>query len=142
MSDSLWPPWTVAHQASLCMGLPRQEYWSGYPFPSILCTDNKKLSKRNFPGGLVTGNLHSNAGDMGLIPGQGTRIPHATEQLSLGTATTKPVHSRAQRREACVLQLKKPLRAATKTQHSQNLKKKKTWLESRLVEQLITHLIT
>jgi len=26
-------PWTVAHQASLAMGLPRQEYWSGLPFP-------------------------------------------------------------------------------------------------------------
>ena len=28
------PPWTVAHQASLSMGFPRQEYWSGLPFPS------------------------------------------------------------------------------------------------------------
>ena len=27
-------PWTVAHQAPLSMGLPRQEYWSGLPFPS------------------------------------------------------------------------------------------------------------
>ena len=27
-------PWTVAHQASLRMGFPRQEYWSGLPFPS------------------------------------------------------------------------------------------------------------
>ena len=27
-------PWTVAHQASLYMGFPRQEYWSGLPFPS------------------------------------------------------------------------------------------------------------
>ena len=26
--------WTVAHQASLTMGFPRQEYWSGSPFPS------------------------------------------------------------------------------------------------------------
>ena len=25
--------WTVAHQASLSMGFPRQEYWSGVPFP-------------------------------------------------------------------------------------------------------------
>ena len=31
-------PWTVAHQAPLSMGSPRQEYWSGSPFP--------------FPGGL------------------------------------------------------------------------------------------
>ena len=24
--------WTVAHQAPLSMGFPRQEYWSGLPF--------------------------------------------------------------------------------------------------------------
>ena len=27
-------PWTVAHEAPLSMGLPRQEYWSGLSFPS------------------------------------------------------------------------------------------------------------
>ena len=27
-------PWTVAYQASPSMGLSRQEYWSGLPFPS------------------------------------------------------------------------------------------------------------
>ena len=26
-------PWTEAHQAPLSMGFPRQEYWSGLPFP-------------------------------------------------------------------------------------------------------------
>ena len=26
--------WTVAHQAPLSMGIPRQEYWSELPFPS------------------------------------------------------------------------------------------------------------
>ena len=34
MSDSFVTPWTVAHQASLLMGFPRQEYWSGLPCPS------------------------------------------------------------------------------------------------------------
>ena len=33
MSDSLVTPWTVAHQAPLSMGFPRQEYWNGLPFP-------------------------------------------------------------------------------------------------------------
>ena len=28
-------PWTVAHQALLTMEFSRQEYWSGYPFPSL-----------------------------------------------------------------------------------------------------------
>ena len=27
-------PWTVARRAPLSMGFPRQEYWSGLPFPS------------------------------------------------------------------------------------------------------------
>ena len=27
-------PWTVAHQAPLSTGFPRQEYWSGLPLPS------------------------------------------------------------------------------------------------------------
>ena len=34
MSNSFATPWTVAHQASLSMGSPRQEHWSGLPFPS------------------------------------------------------------------------------------------------------------
>ena len=33
VSDSA-TPWTVASQASLSLGFPRQEYWSGLPFPS------------------------------------------------------------------------------------------------------------
>ena len=27
-------PWTIAHQAPPSMGLSKQEYWSGLPFPS------------------------------------------------------------------------------------------------------------
>ena len=34
MPDSFATPWSVAHQAPLFMGFPRQEYWSGLPFPS------------------------------------------------------------------------------------------------------------
>ena len=34
MSNSFATPWTVAHQAPLSMGFPRQEHWSGLPFPS------------------------------------------------------------------------------------------------------------
>ena len=30
----LWPPWTIARQAPLSVGFPRQEYWSGLPLPS------------------------------------------------------------------------------------------------------------
>ena len=34
VSDSFWPPWTVALQTPLSMGSSRQEDWSGLPFPS------------------------------------------------------------------------------------------------------------
>ena len=33
MPDSFATSWTVARQAPLSMGFPRQEYWSGLPFP-------------------------------------------------------------------------------------------------------------
>ena len=36
MSDSLAAWWTVAHKAPQSMGFPRQEYWSGLPFPSLV----------------------------------------------------------------------------------------------------------
>ena len=34
MSDSFATPWTVACQALLSRGFPRQEYWSGLLMPS------------------------------------------------------------------------------------------------------------
>ena len=35
MSNSLEISWTLAHQDPLSMAFPRQEYWSGLPFPSL-----------------------------------------------------------------------------------------------------------
>ena len=29
-------PWAVAHQVPVSMGFPRQEYWSGLPFPLLV----------------------------------------------------------------------------------------------------------
>ena len=34
MSDSFATPWTIARQAPLSMGFPKQEYWNGLLFPS------------------------------------------------------------------------------------------------------------
>ena len=34
VSDFFATPWAVTLQAPLSMGFPRQEYWSGLPFPS------------------------------------------------------------------------------------------------------------
>ena len=44
---------------------------------------------KNFPGGPVVKNLPSNAGDVSLIPGQGTKIPHAAGQISLSISTAE-----------------------------------------------------
>ena len=38
-----------------------------------------KISRWDFPGGPVVKNPPANAGDMNSIPGQGTKIPHATQ---------------------------------------------------------------
>ena len=80
--------------------------WTGLP-PSILKNANihsmdtketraystqlrKERDRRalwNFDGGPVVKTLPSNAEDMGLIPGRGTKIPHAGGQISLHATT-------------------------------------------------------
>ena len=35
MSDSFVTPWTVTHQAPLSKEFSRQEYWSGFPLPTL-----------------------------------------------------------------------------------------------------------
>ena len=48
-----------------------------------------KIKFRDFPGGPVVKNLPSSAGDVDSIPGQGTKIPHATGQLSPRATSTE-----------------------------------------------------
>ena len=55
-----------------------------------LLKDKYKCKKSliwDFRGGLMVKNLPCNAWDMGLIPGRGTKIPHAKGQVSLCAAT-------------------------------------------------------
>ena len=49
-------PWTVARQALLSMGFPRQEHWSGLPFPSPgdLPHPGMEPASPTLAGGLVT----------------------------------------------------------------------------------------
>lgn len=42
---------------------------------------------KDFPSGPVVMNMPYNAGDTSLIPGKGTKIPHAAGQLSPSSAT-------------------------------------------------------
>ena len=75
MSDST-TPWTIACQASLSIGFPRQEYWSGLPFPS----------PGNFPDPGI--NLWSPAlqADSLWTDHQGNRDPKIWQPLPLGEA--------------------------------------------------------
>ena len=69
-------------------------------FLSLLRRDQQLLERywviiipnsEGFPRGPVVKNPPANAEDMSSIPGLGTKIPHATEQLSPGIPTTEPV---------------------------------------------------
>ena len=78
--------------------------------------------------------LSCNAGDMGLIPGLGSKSPHAVGQLSLCAAIEA---LELQLLNLGTLQLErsphttmKSLRAATKTQHSQREKKRRDLMYS------------
>ena len=51
-----------------------------------------KVRPGEFSNGPVVKNPPCSAGDMGLIPGQGTKIPHAMERLSPCTAAGESMH--------------------------------------------------
>ena len=56
---------------------------SGLCVWSIQCQfDENKAEGWDYPGGPVVKNLPSTAGDVGLIPGQGTKILYVAGQLS------------------------------------------------------------
>ena len=55
----------------------------------------KKNSRGDLPDVPVAENLPSNAGDVDSIPAWGTKIPRDSGRLSLCSATTEPMHSRA-----------------------------------------------
>ena len=48
---------------------------------------------RDLPGTPAVKNLPCNAEDVGLVPGQGTKILHAEGQLSPSTQKEKPEHT-------------------------------------------------
>ena len=74
-------------------------------------------------------NLPFNAGDMGLIPGQGTKIPHTAGRLSPHTETTEPECSRAhtpQPRPSEAIKKKRNKEKALPSFHLNRLKNHKT----------------
>ena len=58
----------------------------------------QEVGHPDFPGGPMVKNLPRNAGDVGLIPGWGTKILHLLDQLSLHTTISEPTcHNRRSR---------------------------------------------
>ena len=57
----------------------------------FLRTQARLRFPKDFPDGRVVKNLPCKAGDMGSIPGWGTKVPHVAKQLSLCATTTEPM---------------------------------------------------
>ena len=47
--------WTVDHQASLLMGFPQQEYWSGLPVPCPGDLPNPRIKPSSFASSALAG---------------------------------------------------------------------------------------
>ena len=73
-----------------------------HPLSPPPCIFSIIVIPEDFPGGPVVKNLLCSAGDAGSIPGWGTKIPHAMEQLSLHATTGQSVHHNE---GSCVMQL-------------------------------------
>ena len=93
--------------------------WLLFLFFSFLVGCVLNVVRWDSPGGPVVKNPPSNAGDTGFIPARGTKIPHATGQLSpwpqllsMRATTTEPMCSGAcgpqLEREVCTPQQKIP----------------------------------
>ena len=54
MSNSL-RPWTIAHQLPLSMGLSRQGYWSGLPFPTSGDLPDPEIEPASFASPALAG---------------------------------------------------------------------------------------
>ena len=123
-----WKKWKKKVNKTLTLLLTAQSCILGND-PSALFSawENTKLPKEitvcgNFPGNLVVKKLPCNAGDTGSIPSQGTKIPHAQEQLSQRSTTTEPMHCNwwvlVPQQKILHNAMNIP-QATTKTQHSQ-----------------------
>ena len=58
-------------------------------FDELFCVCFSVTGRRDVPGGPVVENAPCKTEDKDLIPGQGTKIPYASEQLSPHTASTE-----------------------------------------------------
>ena len=70
-------PWTVACQAPLSMGFPRQEYWSGLPFPSPGDLPDPGIKPISLASPALVGRFFTTAPPGYLIYG----VPHCIQSL-------------------------------------------------------------
>ena len=73
-------PWTVTHQAPLCMGFPRQEYWSGLPFPSPGDLPDPGIESRS-PALLEDSLLSESLGKPGVLVPEFMKFPLKKVQI-------------------------------------------------------------
>ena len=146
---SLWPRglWGLSSPARDWICAPQSES-SGMPGNSLSCSFLSQLLKwkpEDFPGGAVDKSVPANAGDTGLIPDLGrfhrpwSNQASAPQQLSLCAETAealwptahtrpqeKPLQWEAHTPQWRVAAARESLHTATKTQHNQKIKKKKS----------------
>ena len=83
---TLAAPWTLACQVPLLMGFPKQEYWSGLPFPSPADLPDPGIKPQSPVGSLLNcghilyrfshqGNPLANAGDEMQVQSLVGKIP-------------------------------------------------------------------
>ena len=66
-------PWTLACQASLSMGFPRQEYLSGLPFPPLGDLPDPGTEPSSFPSPALTGRFFPGSATREALQEGGTR---------------------------------------------------------------------
>ena len=81
MSNSLLTPRTAPYQAPLSMGFPRQEYWSGLPFPSPGDLPDPRVKPVSLAPPALAGRFFSTV-PRGNLPGRGHKSCDVWELIS------------------------------------------------------------
>ena len=78
---TFWDPWTVAHQTPLSMGVLRQEYWSGLPFPSPGNLPDPGIEPKSLT--LQTDSLPSEPPEKSINVNWALRVEHWSNRFSV-----------------------------------------------------------
>ena len=81
LSDSFRLLWTAAHQAPLSMGFPRQEYWSGLPFPPPEDLPNPRIQSISLASLAVAGRFFTTSATWGALKDIRVVLKYEIEQI-------------------------------------------------------------